>query len=184
MRAQFLGYFIYKKMVKGIIIGNGDIATALREAQVSEEGPIRFLASGLSNSQNVTYADFKREKALIFKWGASERNHLVYFSSLCIYYSNSPYAQYKRDIEEYIKATCKSYTIVRIGNITWGKNPNTILNYFKRNPNATIEEGYRYLLDKEEFLHWMERIPNFNDTMNITGKLTSIKEIYERSVLR
>lgn len=157
------------------IVGNGDIASVLPDRM-----GITFLAAGLSNSKNVTFADFKREQEMISMY---RNNHIVYFSSLCIYYSNSPYAKYKKDIEEYIKQTCDYYTIVRLGNITWGDNPNTIINYFKNNPNAKVEDGYRYLVDKEEFLYWIGKIRYMTkDIMNITGKLTSIKEIYERSV--
>lgn len=167
-------------MVTGSIIGSGDIASALREVQESTIGAKVFLASGLSNSKRVTYADFKRERAMILKYSA---NHVIYFSSLSIYYSNSVYAEYKKDMEAYIKETCKRYTIIRIGNITWGKNPNTILNYF-RNHQATahVQEGYRYLIEKDEFLHWMNLIPNFNTEMNLTGTLTTIKQVYERAI--
>ena len=157
------------------IVGNGDIASVLPDRM-----GITFLAAGLSNSSKVTYLDFKREQTMISMYRAG---HIVYFSSLCIYDSNSAYAQYKKDIEEYIKETCECYTIVRLGNISWGKNPNTIINYFKNNPNAKVEDGYRYIVDKEEFLYWIGRIRYMTkDIMNITGKLTSIKEIYERSV--
>lgn len=85
-------------------------------------------------------------------------------------------------MENKVKAAFPKYCIIRIGNITWGKNPNTILNHFKNNPNAEIQEGYRYLIEKEEFLHWINLIPNFNTEMNLTGTLTTIKQVYERAI--
>lgn len=155
------------------IVGNGDIASVLRDRP-----DVTFLASGLSNSQNVTYADFIREKKMIFTYGSSDRNHIVYFSSLSIYYSNSVYAQYKRDIEEYIKQISSSYTIIRIGNITWGKNKHTLLNYIKEHPEAEKRDEIRYLIDKEEFLHWIDKIrPHTKDIMNITGRMINVKTL-------
>lgn len=153
-----------------MVVGDGDIASVL----IDREG-ITFLASGLSNSMNVTYSDFKREQAMITCF---KDTHVVYFSSLSIYYCNSPYAQYKKDIEEYIQQTCKSYTIVRLGNITWGTNPNTLLNYLKAHPKAERRDEVRYLIDKEEFLHWMDKIRiGEKDIMNLTGKPVNVKNL-------
>lgn len=155
------------------IVGNGDIAGVLKDRP-----DVTFLASGLSNSQNVTYADLVREKRMIFTYGSSERNHIVYFSSLSIYYSDSNYAQYKREIENYIMTISSSYTIVRIGNITWGKNRRTLLNYLKDNPMAERRDEIRYLIDKEEFLHWIDKIrPHTKDIMNITGRMINVKTL-------
>lgn len=157
------------------IIGNGDIAKALSEVPKFVIDPnITFMASGLSNSTNVTYADYKREVDLIYRY---DHRHLVYFSSLSVYYSKSEYATYKKDIEN-IVMKCNSYTIVRIGNITWGNNPNTLLNYLKAHPEAEKRDEIRYLVDKEEFLHWMDKIrPNTKDIMNITGRMVNVKDL-------
>jgi uncharacterized protein YbjT (DUF2867 family) len=152
------------------IIGNGDIASVLKDRL-----GITFLASGLSNSSNVTYADFCRERNLIERY---RNNHVVYFSSLCIYYSDSDYAKYKRELEAYVIQKCNSYTIVRIGNISWGKNPNTLLNYMKAHPEAERRDETRYIVDKEEFLHWIDKIrPYTNDIMNIPGKRINANEL-------
>ena len=169
-----------------MIIGHGDLAQAL---QVIEEkfpekfssclgSRVAFIASGLSNSQNVTYADLVRERETIFKYGHSNRNHIVYFSSLCVYYSDSPYSKYKQELERYIQSLECTHTIVRIGNITWGKNPHTLLNYLKAHPEAERRDEIRYLVDKEEFLHWMEKIrPGVNDIMNIPGRMVNVKDL-------
>lgn len=153
-----------------MILGNGDIASVL-----TDRPDLVYMASGCSNSQNVTYADFIRERELILQY---QNNHIVYFSSLCIYYSDSTYAQYKRDMEYLIQKVCESYTIVRIGNITWGSNPNTLLNYLKAHPEAERRDETRYLVDKDEFLHWIGKIKTgTKDIMNITGKMINVKNI-------
>lgn len=160
-----------------MVVGNGDIASVLIDRE-----DITFFASGVSNSQEKEEKEFDREERLLLMqdW----RKKLVYFSTLSIYYKDTPYTRHKRKMEQKVKDIFPKHCIIRLGNITWGSNPNTIINYFKRNPDAKVEEGYRYLVDKEEFLHWMNLIPNFNTEMNITGKLTPIKEIYEKSILR
>lgn len=158
-----------------MIIGNGDIASVLTDRE-----DFTFFACGVSDSSERSEKEFNRE---IFKLLEQDPNkRLVYFSSLSIYYKDTPYTRHKRKIENIIKAGFEKYCIIRIGNITWGKNPNTILNHFKNNPNAEIQEGYRYLIEKEEFLHWINLIPNFNTEMNLTGTLTTIKQVYERAI--
>lgn len=161
-----MGCFIYSK----VVVGTGDIASVL----IDKEDVI-FFASGVSNSQEKEEKEFDREERLLLKQDWQKK--LVYFSTLSIYYKDTPYTRHKRKMEAMVKNIFPKHCIVRIGNITWGQNPNTIINYFKRNPNAKVEDGYRFLVDKEEFLYWMNLIPNFNTEMNITGKLTPIKEI-------
>lgn len=153
-----------------MVIGRGDIASVLKPSDY-----FVYLASGLSNSQKVTYMDLVRERELIQKWA---QRHVVYFSSLCVYYSNSPYAMYKKEIERFIQNTCKNWTIIRIGNITWGKNPNTLLNYLRANPDAQRLDVDRYLVDKAELLHWVSKIRyGENDIINIPGKRVNVKQL-------
>ena len=160
-----------------MIIGNGDIASALTDH------PDRiYFASGVSNSTCSDKKEFKRERNLLDKIDCNK--HIVYFSTLSIYYANSYYTEHKADMEDRIMSWFKSYTIVRLGNITWGKNPNTIINYLKSKINNNmpyeIKDTQRYLCSKEEFQHWMNLIPDFNTEMNITGERVSVKEIETR----
>lgn len=74
------------------------------------------------------------------------------------------------------------YTIIRLGNITWGDNPNTLINYLKINPTAEVRDVYRYVVEKDEFLHWINLIPNFNCEMNIPGKRMKVKDIVKEYV--
>ena len=160
-----------------MVIGNGDIASVLKEV---DRDDFTFFASGVSDSSTCESKEFDREIDLLLKQDRNKR--LIYFSTLSIYYKTNCYTDHKKYMEFVIGKEFKRNCIVRLGNITWGSNPNTIINYFKNHPEAEVQDGYRYLIDKEEFIHWIKMIPPFNTEMNITGKLTSIKEIYERSI--
>ena len=112
--------------------------------------------------------------------------HLIYFGSLCIFYSKNRYARHKKHMEELVRKHFKSYTIVRLGNITWGKNSHTLINYFrnakKNGKRLEIWDTYRYLVGKKEFLHWISMIPDWNSEMNITGKRLKVSRIISKYV--
>ena len=165
-----------------MIIGNGDIAHALIEGGVDRED-INFFASGVSNSSVKDNETFLKEKLLLSNYNPEK--HLVYFSSLCIYYTDTPYALHKKQMEHFIKNCLKSYTIVRIGNVTWGNNRNTIINHFKqcyiKGIQPEIKNTYRHLLTKEEFIYWVKLIsPGINDVMNMPGEMVYVNEIWRR----
>jgi hypothetical protein len=162
------------------IIGKGDIAQQLYGV---DKPFITFYASGVSNSRQKDENEFAREIELLLSQPKDQ--HLVYFSSLCIYYSQSRYAQHKMQVERLIKASFATYTIVRLGNITWGRNPNTILNYFKLQNRSKItphlEDGHRFIITEQEFSYWMQHLPiGTKNEMNIPGEMVSINEIWER----
>ena len=157
------------------IIGHGDIASALIDQQDKV-----FFASGVSNSSEKRESEYQREIDLLLAQNKS--HHLVYFSSLCIFYSNTRYAQHKKIMESLVKKNFKHYTIIRLGNITWGNNPHTIINHFRNDRKAgkplEIQDAYRYIIpNKAELQHWLAMIPEWNCEMNITGKRMSIKQI-------
>lgn len=164
-------------------IGNGDIASVL-----PERDHILFFASGVSNSLETRKSEFRREKELLFDQyddalNASRR--LVYFSTLSIFYKDSPYTRHKRKMEQYVKMF-PDWCIIRLGNIDWGTNPHTIINHFRnkkaRGEVLAIQDTYRYVTDKDEFLHWINLIPDFNCEMNIPGQRLTIKQIVEKYV--
>ena len=163
-----------------MIIGHGDIASVLK----NKKGWIYF-ASGVSNSRETREREYKREEELLLK--QNKNKHLVYFGSLSVYYNPSTrYARHKKHMENLVRAHFKHYTIVRLGNITWGKNPHTLINYFrnaaKKGEKLEIWDTYRYLVDEKEFLHWIEMIPDWNCEMNITGKRLKVQEIIKKYV--
>lgn len=157
-----------------MIIGHGDIANVLTDRK-----DITFFASGVSNSKETNISEFERELKLLLQ--QDQDRQIVYFSSLSVFYANTPYVKHKRTMESTIKIYFPHYTILRIGNITWGTNPNTLINYFrnkiKNKEKIHIEDVYRYLIDKDEFLHWISMIPKWNCEMNITGKRLKVKDI-------
>jgi hypothetical protein len=161
-----------------MIIGDGDIATVLKEVDSDD---LIFFASGVSNSQETRQSEFQRELDLLKEQNRGKR--LVYFSSLSILYSQIDYARHKRFMEEAVKALFYDHTIIRLGNISWGTNPHTLINYLRANPNAEIQDVYRYVIDKDEFLHWMRMIPNWNIEMNCPGQMMKVKEIKDKYVL-
>lgn len=152
-----------------MIIGNGDIASILPESD------LLFFASGVSNSQETRDKPYVRELNLLLK--QSVKKHIVYFSSMSVFYSDSKYAQHKRNMEMVVKLYFPKYTIVRLGNITWGKNPHTLLNYLRDHPEAEIRDEVRYVIDQEEFLYWIGLIPDWSCEMNLPGKIMTIQEI-------
>jgi nucleoside-diphosphate-sugar epimerase len=159
------------------IIGHGDIASVLtdREDRI-------FFASGVSNSQETRESAYLREKTLLL---AQEKiRHLVYFSSLSIFYSDTRYAQHKLEMETLVKANFPRYAIIRLGNITWGTNPHTIINSFRariqKHEPLTIRDAYRYVVDKNEFLYWVSMIPPWSCEISITGQRLSIAQIVEK----
>ena len=153
-----------------MIIGNGDIASALPHRE-----DLLFFASGVSNSKELRESEYEREKDLLLK--QDKTKHIVYFSSLVVFYGHTRYTKHKKLMELLVKTCFENYTIIRIGNITWGTNPHTLINYLKAHPKAEIKDEYRYVCDKEEFLHWINLIPQWNCEMNITGRKMKVAEI-------
>lgn len=154
-----------------MIIGNGDIAKVLTDRE-----DVTFFASGVSNSKESDEGEYFREIDLLMK--QDKNRHIVYFSSLSIYYSLSRYSNHKLLMENQIRHHFKSYTIIRLGNITWGNNPHTLLNFLRNNPTAERRNEIRYLVDLDEFKHWVSMIRvGVNDTMNITGSMINVKDI-------
>lgn len=162
-----------------MIIGRGDIASVL----VDRDDRL-FFASGVSNSKETRESEYQREIDLLMSQDTEK--HIVYFSSLSVFYNPNRYAQHKKHMEQLIKDNFKHYTIIRLGNITWGVNPNTLINFFRgqveRGEKLDIQDTYRYVVDKDEFLYWIDMIPDWNCEMNITGQRLTIKEIVNKYV--
>ena len=153
-----------------MVVGCGDISSVLTDKE-----HLTFFACGVSNSKETDPFEYEREARRLL--GQDKTKRLVYFSSLAIYYSDTRYTRHKLYIEELVKTNFAKYCIIRIGNIDWGKNPNTLLNYLKAHPEADRRDEIRYVINKEEFLHWIDLIPNFNTEMNLTGKQINVKEL-------
>jgi len=162
-----------------MIVGNGDIASVLKD----REDRIYF-ASGVSNSQEDRESEYRREVELLLS--QDKKRHLVYFSSLSIFYSDTRYAQHKRQMEKLIRGNFSHWSIVRIGNITWGVNPHTLINHLinqkRLGQELEIRDVNRYLVNEEEFLYWVSLIPEWNCEMNIPGRRMKVAEIVKEYV--
>lgn len=162
------------------IVGRGDIAQELYHV---DKPFITFFASGVSNSKQEDEKEYGREISLLMQQPKDQ--HLVYFSSLCIYYSQTRYAQHKVYMERFIKDSFQTYTIVRLGNITWGKNQHTIINHFKwehhKGRTPYLKNENRFLIGITEFTYWMQHLPiGTKNEMNIPGEMVSVNEIWRR----
>lgn len=172
-----------------MIFGNGDIAKALKE--VEDKLPnVQFLAAGVSNSKERDPLAYERETKLVLSNQFNRLGHLVYFSTLSQYYSKpqTPYTLFKQNMEWLVRDTYRDSTIVRLGNIDWGVNPNTLIN-FMRNENGAgravaIRDEHRFILGKPEFQWWMQRIPRGRySEMNIPGRMMTVQEIFDEYVV-
>jgi phage pi2 protein 07 len=164
-----------------MIIGNGDLASVLKDRE-----DLLFFASGVSNSQETRESEYDRERDLLLSQPRSLR--LVYFSSIRVFYPEANrYTTHKKEMEQLVKETFPKYTIIRLGNIDWGTNPHTIINFFrnqrKEGEPLQIQDAYRYVIGKEEFLSWMDMIPDWNCEMNLTGRRMKVAEIVKEYVL-
>jgi hypothetical protein len=164
------------------VIGNGDIASVLTEGVVG--GYKLFFASGVSNSKETRESEYRREIDLLLC--QNRKKHIIYFSSFTAFYGKNRYSKHKRYMEALVKKNFPKYTIVRIGNITWGDNPNTLINdiRYKMENGIPVEirDEYRYIVDMDEFLYWIKMIPEWSCEMNIPGKRMKVAEIVEKYV--
>lgn len=148
-----------------MIIGRGDIASIL-----SDRKGFTFFAAGVSNSGETDESQYYREKKELAAQIAivnAFNECLVYFSSISCFFKVTRYTKHKLEMEEFIRENCKNYNIIRIGNITWGSNPNTFLNYI-RNKKAKgepveIRDEWKYMISKEQLLLLTDNLP-------LTGK--------------
>ena len=162
-----------------MIVGHGDIASA-----IDDRVDFLFFASGVSNSREERSSEYQREIDLLLK--QDKKKHLVYFSSLCVFYDDSRYAFHKKYMENLVKEKFKNYTIMRLGNITWGTNPHTLINFFKMQKKygvaLEVQDTYRFIVDKDEFNYWINKIPKWSCEMNVPGRRMKVIDIVKEYV--
>lgn len=161
------------------IIGSGDIASVLND----REGFI-FFAAGVSNSSEVDEDQYSRERKRLIRdieiANLSEL-HFVYFSSIACFYKLTRYTVHKMEMELLIQQRCLHYTIIRIGNISWGTNPNTFINFI-RNKKAkgefyVIHDEWKYMLDKEDLLFVTDNLPRYGKhEISVFGDMKKAKD--------
>ena len=160
-----------------MIVGRGDIASVLND----RDGAI-FFVSGVSNSNETRESEFMREIELLNK--QDKTKCLFYLSSIALddMSKNSQYLQHKRKMELLIKSNFENYNIIRIGNITWGSNPNTFINYIKNKIKngepVEIKDEYKYMIDKEQLVLLTNNLPLIGQNqISVFGRMAKVKEL-------
>jgi len=161
-----------------MIVGKGDIASILND----REGAI-FFASGVSKSTETNESEFWREIELLDK--QDKTKCLFYFSSITLDDVNkigNQYLAHKRRMELLVKSNFENYNIIRIGNISWGSNPNTFINYIKNKIKngepVEIKDEFKYLIDKEQLLLLTDNLPLVGqNTISVFGRMAKVKEL-------
>jgi nucleoside-diphosphate-sugar epimerase len=160
-----------------MIIGRGDIASILND----REGAI-FFAAGVSNSTEINETEFWREIELLDK--QDKTKCLFYFSTIALddINKNNAYHAHKRKMELLIKSNFQNYNIIRIGNITWGSNPNTFINYIKNKIKngepVEIKDEYKYMIDKEQLVLLTDNLPlTGQNQISVFGRMAKVKDL-------
>ena len=162
-----------------MIVGKGDIASVLND----REGTI-FFASGVSNSNETRDSEFMREIELLDKQDRTKC--LFYFSSISVddiqKIGSNKYLQHKLRMETLIKSNFENYNIIRIGNITWGSNPNTFINYIKnkksKGESVQIKDEYKYIIDKDQLVILTDNLPLIGqNTICVFGRMAKVAEL-------
>lgn len=163
-----------------MIIGRGDIASVLR----SRKGAV-FFAAGVSNSNEQDEQQFYRERkelaaqiALANAFG----DCLFYFGSISCFFKTTRYTKHKEEMEQFIRDNCKNYNIIRIGNILWGTNPNTFINFIhnkkaKGDP-VEIRDEWKYMISKEQLLLLTDNLPlTGKNEISVFGECKKVADI-------
>lgn len=166
-----------------MIIGHGDIASAIIDR------PDRlYFASGVSNSGETREAEYEREIDLLADVDSGGA-HLVYFSSLSVLFGpNTRYTEHKRQMELLVRRWYPLHAIVRIGNITWGTNPYTLINHLRARHAAglplDVQDVYRYVIDLDGFRAWLDAIPDTHPVeFNCLGRRLKVAQIVQEFVM-
>lgn len=162
-----------------MIIGHGDIGSVLND----REGAI-FFASGVSNSSCTDDNEFIRERTMLLEsicYSIVNQLTFFYFSTISIYYTVSQYTEHKKQMESTVMKLCPNYNIIRIGNIDWGKNPNTFINYIKakqaKGEPVEIRDEWKYMISKEQLLLLTDNLPlKGRNTISVFGEMKKVKD--------
>lgn len=115
-----------------MIIGNGLLAKGFINSNINHDDFIIF-CSGVSNSKEMNYDNFNREKELVIKTITENKNlKFIYFSSILTGVSNNNYYNHKIDVENLIKKESNNYIIFRVPQIIGSiGNKNNLFNFLK-----------------------------------------------------
>lgn len=137
-----------------MIVGNGQIATALNEC---DRDDMVFFASGVSDSTCREEQEFNKEKELLKAILSKHRDKtIIYFGSCATSapdYPKNTYYQHKENMEDIIKKTTENYYIFRLPQL-FGKlkKHKTLINFIyysmiENRPFEVYTNAYRYVLE-------------------------------------
>lgn len=157
------------------IIGHGDIASVLND----RDGAL-FFASGVSNSSCSDHIQFHRERLML--QDQDKRLCCFYFSSIFAPLKDTPYFRHKLTMEAIVLSQFKNCNIIRLGNITFGTNPHTFINYIKdrisKGLEVKIKNEYRYVIDVTTLLALTDNLPLQGQlTINAFRQMAKVKEL-------
>ena len=163
-----------------MIVGKGDIAGIIND----REGAI-FFVSGVSNSRETRQEEFQREVDLLLTMDTSLC--LFYFSSINIDRKDlreNLYLKHKLKMENLIKARFRFYNIIRVGNISWGSNPNTFINYIRNAINegkdVEIKHEYKFVIDMEQVQLLTDFLPlNGRNQISVFGRMGVVRDFID-----
>jgi hypothetical protein len=85
-------------------------------------------------------------------------------------------------MEQLVKNSYPNYNIIRIGNITFGDNPKTFINYFRHKIENdlpyTVFDEYRYLISERELLSITDNMPDKGrNEISVTGRIVKVQDV-------
>ena len=161
-----------------MIIGHGDIASAILTGSTGSTSPQAFRTaprrtSGLTSASAICCRSRTRRASGLFL-------------SLCVYGGTTRYAQHKREMENLIERTFPRHTIVRVGTITWGSNPHTLINHLRavhqRGEQPDLRPVYRYPIHLDEFRECLRL--ECGGEIDLIARRMTVAEIYQEYVSR
>jgi UDP-2-acetamido-2,6-beta-L-arabino-hexul-4-ose reductase len=168
-----------------MIVGHGDIASWLKD----RVDAILF-ASGVSDSLCTDEKEFKRESDMIYSFSLSKYTKtFFYFSSMSITYKDSAYTRHKLEMEKMVDMLYSNYYIIRLGNLTWGNNQKTFINYLRnqiRNDRPyEIKDELKFLIDKKTLVDVVHSLPLFNgkNTLSIFNEAMKVEDVVRKYIL-
>jgi dTDP-4-dehydrorhamnose reductase len=155
-----------------MVVGSGLIASAF--SSYKEEENIIVMASGVSNSRETNYMEFKREIDLISQY-IGTKSKFIYFSSISIFDKSidTLYVNHKKYIEKLISNNFESYLILRLPIVLGiSNNPNTFLNNIRRKiiSGDTVfinNKSSIYMIDIDDIKNLIPNIIKTNNNKDI-----------------
>lgn len=172
-----------------MVIGNGLLSRIFKEYKNSEEFII--FSSGVSNSLETRFDEFKREKELLYYTLKNNPNRTLVYFSTCAFYENyndeSPYLRHKREMEEWITSNVKKFYIFRIPQIIGSKNTNQLLGFLdhkiKNKEKFVLYDVEKNLIDFEFLLTTSKHIISTNSYINKTSNIFYPDNIKVRDIV-